>query len=285
MKCGWTEERLLLYLAGELEPPEAARVRRHQETCPRCTALLETLAETERMVEGGLRTQVRAPATLDQRVMAGVQSLPSRRFAWPRFAPWWGWQRRFALASAALFLLIGGVVIGQWRARQGNSAISYESPQIDFSLLKTLHAHNLPKTPAWAQGQELQPDRILHGLSPLQKFSAVPVDLSPGGAHLIGGSLYPVQGEMITVLVYDWKGQRITLLQLKGPPLRLPDSRPRYHKGRQYMVGQMDGLAYVRWWAHDVELVLLSHTDPAALLRMAVSASGVPDYYCPPPGR
>src|ERR1051326_152064 len=82
MNCAWVQERLPLYLAGELEPAQRSRLTRHLEQCAACTAMAEQLAETQEQMESALSTPIEAPASLDARVMAAVRSMPAPRPAW-----------------------------------------------------------------------------------------------------------------------------------------------------------------------------------------------------------
>ena len=70
MRCARVQDRLLLYLAGELEPREEEALRRHVESCSHCSAVAAELAETQELVASALRTTVTAPASLHARVMA-----------------------------------------------------------------------------------------------------------------------------------------------------------------------------------------------------------------------
>src|SRR5579862_4551912 len=99
MRCARVQERLALYLAGELTPRENARLIHHQARCAACAALAEDLAATQERVEAVLRAEVEAPATLDARVMAAIRALPPRQASWAGLLPQWRGHARFALAA------------------------------------------------------------------------------------------------------------------------------------------------------------------------------------------
>ena len=82
MNCAWVQERLLLHLAGELDPQQRDGIDRHLERCPRCAAMAEALAETQEQLETALPTAVEAPLSLDARVMEAVRRLPPPRPSW-----------------------------------------------------------------------------------------------------------------------------------------------------------------------------------------------------------
>src|SRR5205814_8372910 len=79
MKCAWIQERLLLYLEGELRGWQAAQVQRHLERCDRCAEHAAMLAAAESQAEAALRVDHEAPAALDARVMEAVRRLPVPR--------------------------------------------------------------------------------------------------------------------------------------------------------------------------------------------------------------
>src|SRR5262249_2598676 len=115
MRCAWVQERLLLYLDGELPPREAAGLVRHLERCAACTAQAESLAERQAPGDTSLATAIEAPAALDARVMEAVRGLPAPRRPWG--APLQrGWLPRLAWVPAAVCLLMVGFYAGSWNA-------------------------------------------------------------------------------------------------------------------------------------------------------------------------
>src|SRR5438477_13157807 len=114
MNCARVRERMLLYLAGELEPPQTVRLIRHLERCPACAAMVERLAETAGQVEVALQAAVQAPATLDARVMDTIRQLPAPRRPWPALFPRPRVFHRLALSSAVAALLVVSFVAGRW---------------------------------------------------------------------------------------------------------------------------------------------------------------------------
>lgn len=293
MTCGWVQDRLLLYLAGELEPREAARLCRHLESCARCTAMAEELAETQELVEKALATPARAPATLDARVMESVRGLPSRRQPWPALSPPWIWQRRVAAGAAALSLLVGGYLAGHWHASRslgGTAAQRWswasrphdmragrprsQRPTLSLTLLGEDHLEYLAD-PQPAQVPGPDPRRVSLGLTPLLKFPVAAVDLQSEGARLLGGRKCQVQGVPIAFLLYDWKGERVSLYQIDGRKIALPPLRENLFHGRRFLVGEEKGLCYVAWRSGAMEFVMVSGVRQERLLHLACSASGM----------
>src|SRR5579862_3794184 len=117
MRCARVQDRLLLYLAGELSTRERASVMRHLETCANCSALAEALAETQEHVDAGLSLDAGAPAALDARVMDAVRALPApgRRQLGPSSSGHFMLRRLgWGLAAGALAVL--GYGAGIWAA-------------------------------------------------------------------------------------------------------------------------------------------------------------------------
>src|SRR5260370_40876888 len=106
MNCAWVKERLLLYLAGELEPGQTARLVRHLERCTPCHTMMESLAETAGRVEAALPTTIEPPATLDARVMEIVRGLPAPRRSWPGLLPRQRVLHRLAFGTVVLALMV-----------------------------------------------------------------------------------------------------------------------------------------------------------------------------------
>ena len=61
MNCTRVQERLLLYLAGELNPNETARLVAHLVQCEECSNLLEETAENRDMLREAVRTMAQPP--------------------------------------------------------------------------------------------------------------------------------------------------------------------------------------------------------------------------------
>ena len=98
------EEDIMAYVDGELEPPEAARVRRHLETCAACADAAADFRETSAALAGWqLET---APACRSK-----VRDIRSSPAGWRRVP------RRYA-AIAAAAVLVTAVGVGQLLQRR-----------------------------------------------------------------------------------------------------------------------------------------------------------------------
>ena len=284
--CGWVQDRLLIYLAGEMTAPEeAAKLCRHLETCAHCTAAAEALAETAETLEGVLHPSVPAPATLDARVMAAVRDLPApaRRFRWPGVARPSTGRRPLAFAAAtALCFLSAGFLLGKEYAVRPRPPAATEPmaapipptspPTVQLNLLAGDHWAYL-ENPSPAQVPGPEPRRVARAMTPLVSFPVTPLDLDPGGARLIGARRCEVQGVPVAFLLYDWRGERVSLFQMDGRKLALPGLRETVFEGHCFLVGERDGLTFALWCRGTTNFVLVARLAPAQLLRLASTAA------------
>jgi anti-sigma factor RsiW len=277
MRCARVQERLLLYLAQELEPREAAQLSSHLESCERCSTAAAEMAETLEQLDDTLRTTVRAPLSLNAHVMAAVRRRPARR-RWPVIPPAWRWRRSLIPASVALCLLISGYLIGNWHAtrnrlpRHGVSAT--HRPTLPLALLGEDHLEYLAN-PQPAQVPGPDPRDVSRRMTQLLRYPVAVVDLQPDGARLLGGRKCQLRGVPTAFLLYDWKGERVSLYQIDERKLGLPSLREVLFHGRRFQVGEVDGLTYVTWRSGAMEFVMVSGTKSARLLHLACRASGM----------
>lgn len=296
MKCRHIQAQLLLFLEGELELGEAARVREHLRDCSRCGALAEELSETQDQVEVALRTAIVAPATLEARVMATVRRLPARRMQWPAFTPPWGWQRRLVLAGAAASLVLAGFVAGRTPLHQATPAQAPSQPPsprttiakvpaaqasatqvLEFASLRSDYVQSLTNPRAvTVTGND--PRQVAQRLGKAEECIAVPVQMSAAGAQLLGGGWRRVAGAPVAFMSYEWKGQRISLYQadrrrLTVPALRALRASQNIAGRRCYVVEQEKGLTYVAWCVGQTHYVLVARQAPERLLRLAQQAT------------
>src|SRR5579862_1370672 len=160
MRCARVQERLALYLAGELTPRENARLIRHQARCAVCAALAQDLAATQERVEAVLRAEVEAPTTLDARVMAAIRALPPRQPSWPGFLPSRGRPLRFAFAAALCCLILLGVAI---RGRYATK------PALELARLGAVHDRQITAASP-PDLKDSDPRRLAQRLSSLVRF-------------------------------------------------------------------------------------------------------------------
>jgi anti-sigma factor RsiW len=265
MNCAWVQERLLLYLAGELDPPQTARLLRHLEHCPSCTATAERLGETAGQVEAALPTAIEAPATLDARVMEVVRNLPAPRRAWPILFPRRPMLHRLALGSAVLTLMIASFFAGHWQAVVTLARKPEPTSTLDLALLGATH-RQLLQAELSTEVKVNNPVQLAQVLTPLLPFPVAIVDLQGDGMRLVGGSKATVHGVPVAALHYRWKGQRISLFQVDGRQLSPSALRQVVFRSDSYFVRKTDGLTYVTWSFGRTNCVMVAQSVPMHLL-------------------
>lgn len=75
MSCSWSEERLALFVDGELQPHERIALRTHLDACDRCSSLLDELRVVDALLLGP-RTVPLSP-NFTFATMAEVRGLPA----------------------------------------------------------------------------------------------------------------------------------------------------------------------------------------------------------------
>ncbi|HAM36551.1 MAG TPA: hypothetical protein DEB40_01050 [Elusimicrobia bacterium] len=119
------EERLLLMLAGDLPPLEAARFKAESAACPGCREFAAAMGAASELARGAAGT---VPAWLDGRVLA--RSLGPARNAWAG----WRWSPLgLGLAMAAAVLMLAPWKAGQ-ESLSWSNGIESELARMDNEL-------------------------------------------------------------------------------------------------------------------------------------------------------
>ena len=268
MNCTLVQERLLLYLAGELNQKEAASVVTHLARCAACSSLLEETAESRDMLREAVRTMVEPPASLDARILERVQSLPRRHFPWPVQNARWSGKRVFALSACAVLLLLLGY---QWGRSSQHSPANIQQaiasmPMLDLASLAQAH-----KT--WqGQGSMQNVDRIglAARLSHETGLRVPPLEMNESALHLKAGEVLQMNHVPVATRHYDWKGTSVTLAQADGMRLASPSSlsEMRDH-GRCFLVQRSGDLPLVLWCEGTDNFVLVARVPPPQLFALA----------------
>lgn len=273
MNCAGVQERLLLYLAGELEASQAAPLLRHLERCPACSRMAERLSETTEQVEAVLPTAIEAPATLDARVMEAVRQLPAPRRPWTGLLPRRQTLSRLALAATLLMLVTASFFTGRWDGARSAQMAARPVPALDLAALGAAHRRLLLAPPA-AEIRTADSKQLAQALSPLLPFPAAVVDLRPDGLRLVGGSPVSVRGVTVAALQYNWGGQRVSLFQMEARVLSPSALRQVVFRPDSYFVRKVGGLTYVAWSFGGTNCVMVARSVPMHLLfRLACHAS------------
>lgn len=272
MNCAWVQERLLLYLVGELDPSQTPRLIRHLECCPTCTAMAEQLSETAGQVEAALPTAIEAPARLDARVMEAVRGLPAPRRSWPALLPRRRALHRLSLGSAVLALMVASFFTGHWQAVVTLARKPTPAATLDLAVLGAAHRQSLASA-QWGVGND-KPEQLSRALSALLPFTVAAVDLQSDGLRLRGGSPATVHGVPVAALHYLWQGQHISLFQVDARELSPPALRQVVFRSDCYFVRKMGDLTYVTWSFGRTNCVMVARTVPMHLLfRLACHVS------------
>jgi len=274
MICGWVQDRLLLYLSGELGSQETLRLLRHLEKCARCTAMAEQIAETQATLSPLLRTAIQAPPTLDARVMDAVRSFPSGRRPWYLFPSVLDWKRRVALVGAMLGFFFAGYLFGLWQTGQNQGIVLSswgKKPVLELAAVQTLSTTNsIP-----LHFPRPDPHLVALGLKSRVKFSVAPVDLQAEGATLRGGRECRLQEIPVAFFQYDFRGERISLLQIDHNRMALPVCLPPSDHGTCYLVTQMGEMTCILWCHRNINFVMVARITPEQLLRLASRAQAL----------
>jgi len=173
MNCVDWEERIALYVGGDLSPAEAPAVEGHVAECAGCQMLLSGLRQSLALVREVHGEPVEAAhfAAVRARVLAELERAPARRW---RFA--WG----FAMAAAAAVLLIA-----MWpRAEHRSVRHAFVPPAI----------HDGGADPLVRRGPPGPPARVS------RTVRARP-NAGPGGPARTGGSAPPEPEPMVVKLI------------------------------------------------------------------------------------
>ncbi len=276
MKCRWAQDRILLYLAGELRAKESARLLRHLEGCARCNALADELAETQGAVYAALQADIDAPDSLLVRVMSAIRSQPSDRPSWYPFTTR-RMRRRTVAAGAAVCLvavfLLAGVRSGRIAGfRAGTSAA--QPPVLDLAALGEIYRTE----PAH---RSETPEEVSRLAAKLSRYAGIPVaitDLRQEGAELVGCRGCAIQGVRVASIQYQWKGRRVAMFQMDAMKLSAPALRQVPHNGRCYLVGKTKDLTYVLWCSGRTNVALVARIPPNDLLQLAMHAGEMPTH-------
>lgn len=219
MDCGRARELNLDGLRGNLSPEQAADLREHLSTCPRCSAH----AEAERRLSEVLETklpQYAAPLALKRRLAARWPA-PNRREA----APWRPGRRAVAWAGAAfaaMALAVGGSTAFFVQRQSERGQLEGEAVNDHLRVLQGT-------TLAQATG----------GLHEVKPWFGGRLDFAPA-VRFAGNADFPLQGAAVepfldrraAVFVYRRRLHSISLFVVRADGLAFPiHANPRIVRG------------------------------------------------------
>jgi anti-sigma factor RsiW len=270
MKCAWIEDRILLFLTGELRPDDSARVTAHLENCESCTSVMEDLAESLDTLRETVRTTALPPESLDACIMQRIQALPKRAFSWPFRSHVWSTRETIAFAACALILVFSGYRWGQWTAEHASSRVSPTvaamGPRLDMTTLAQAHRSWGSHTAAGIANTERMAERLTRETG----MTVTPLEIKESDFRLKEGDVLQMSHVPVAAMHYDWKGTSVTLAQADGtrliPPIAL---RKMKDHGHCYLVQRTGDLTSVLWCEGTRSFVLMAHLPPAQLFTLA----------------
>ncbi|MGC8667220.1 MAG: anti-sigma factor family protein [Chthonomonadales bacterium] len=271
MNCNWYQDRLLLYLSGEIRDKDRSRLMHHLAVCEECVALAEELARTFDHVTEHCPADIAAPPTLVARVMHTIGTLPPRPAQWiPSRAGqgYAGFRTAIAMAGAVFLLLIGfaaGYHLSLVRG-SGSNYVRVAPPVLDSAVLAEIHEKSLDMGTA---SEVRDPVVFARELTERAGFKVAVADLSDVGLRLLGGGVEPVCGIEAACLRYASGASCTTLLQIRGDAGVIPGGKPVQLGGREFITGTAAGVAFVAWHSKNDTFVLVCCTPPDRLLNLA----------------
>jgi anti-sigma factor RsiW len=273
LTCRWVQDRVLVYLAGELDPVDSGRVWQHLERCTRCAGALEALAEAQDLVEGSLPTSVRAPERLQDQVMNTV-----RRQQAARASAGAGLRRRLSLAGAALGLLGAGYVGGMQHQvlrtpEAGHHTLATAAaPVLPLAVFQADHRDHAGRVSASPEALD-DPRAVADQLSGRLETPVVPIDLEGVGARLVAGREIRLHDTPSTALNYIWGGESVSVYQVDSAAFSLPFLQEVPADGGCFLVGGEDRQSFVVWCSGPSHFVAVASVAPEQLLTLARAAS------------
>jgi len=250
MRCAKVQDRLVLYLAGEVSPGEAARIIDHVSRCSGCMALAEDLAATQEQLVSVLRAKIEAPASLDARVMAAVRDLTANQKA---AAGADSFRRPVVYAASICCAILITLAITIAR----NSATS------SVNMASLGEAHNeLTTAESPNQYPRSDPNLLAQELAPTVKFPVRVSDLTPEGAHLVGGNTITVENSTMVELHYEWQGKQVSIFEMESSNRTPAALRQLGREPNAYYAHKAGYMAYIAWHSGETECVMVAREVP-----------------------
>ena len=265
LACGDLEESFLhAYVDGEFSAEECAEVKAHLESCAACTHVVRIQQSYKSLMRRSavpashvFRDEVRA-ALLDQPLASAGRW--ARAFREPRTIG-----VAAAAAGAAVWFLAGGLTHPVLSSLSSLSSARH-SPLLEDGV--ALHARQLPLDYAatdvgsaqrWLEG------RLDFGVH-LPRFQTGPV---LQGVRL--SSLHSRQAAVVTYLLPDGDGRRVSLLITDDPEPTLPGVA-RHIANREVWLSQSRGFNVASWRNNEIVYSLISDLDEHDVLALVQAA-------------
>jgi anti-sigma factor RsiW len=250
VRCDFADSLLHGYFDGELSRRRTAEFERHLRHCAHCaTELVDLdllrdrlqLAQLYEPATAALRRKINAPLHAIAPTIAVTRPLV------------WHW-----LAAAAALLFVSILL---WRVGHGIRDDDYRAELAG----EIVDAHVRSQQPGQMNGVASNDGRVVEGWLEGRARFAVPVrDFTNDGFPLKGGRVDVIEGHAVAVLVYERKGQPISVFIW---PTRERDSPPR--------TGSRQSFQWVDWRKGKMEFCAVSDGSPVDLeqLRQLINSS------------
>ncbi len=236
--CRDWNQRLTLYAMGELDRAEEIRLEEHLEGCPSCRSVAEELRQELSAIGEAMRSELRAPAGLVERVEGFVRAHERPKRRWPRLL-WPAMAASLALMTALVFSSSGDplTVAAQEYGRSDDFLVA-PSPSM---------------------------------LAEMSRKTGFPVDTRAPrpGARLVGCWTIRLGGANAAAMAYDYEGKRIVVFQMPAAAARLDARSEVVMLGKSLFCKQVGDRASVAWRAGRRVFVVVSQIDEHSLVKLA----------------
>ena len=207
MQCDEARGLMPLYLSGEIEAPSRELLESHVDVCPPCRRELDA----QRELDGELRRAMLAEALPTAGLVARFRGEIAPRRRWVR----WG-----VAAAVLIGVLAGGLTY--WRAAVRPMADVYAA------ALRDHHRELIEK----------QPRRWMDDLASIENLALeqgvaarMLAQLAPAGYRLEHGKLCRLNGRAYLHLVYESRGEQVSLF-LRGGDVPAPPTHAEQRDGK-----------------------------------------------------
>lgn len=252
MRCSRVQDKLLLYLAAELNARETGKIIEHVARCTACKELAEDLATTQYCLESALHTDMVAPDSLDARVMAAIENLPKHRLPSRTVRSFRPGPMSYAATFGLLVISVLGII---------GTRIGFGPRQVTLESLGNLHRTIMSeRTPD--QYLNSVPSQLAKQLTSIAGFRVLVSDLRLEGAHLVGGNCVAAAKPRMVEVHYRWDGKQISLFEMVRASNAPSALRQLGYEPDAYYAHRAAGTAYVAWHSGTTDCVMVSNEVP-----------------------
>lgn len=237
-QCRDWDQRLTLYAMGELDRAEELRLEEHLDGCPSCRREVEDLRHDLSAIGEAMRSDLRAPAGVVERVEGFVRAHEGPKRRWPRLL-WPMLAASWALVAALLFPSSGDSTLNLAAREYGRAGDFLGAP-----------------SPAM--------------LAEMSRKTGFEVDTRAPrpGARLVGCWTTRLGGANAAAMAYDYEGKRVVVFQMPEAAARLDPKNEMVMVGKSLFCTQVGERASVAWRAGRRVFVVVSKLDERSLVKL-----------------